>query len=86
MTTPIAPATSSAVPATSNASAGAPANTLSESMVQASVVPAKSVVGYVFKVTEKDTGRVIVELPFQISAPDGAAGEGALAPLVDLKA
>lgn len=51
--------------------------------LQAVYVPTASAAGGVFMIVEKDTGRVIVQLPF---APQASAGEAAAAHAVDITA
>jgi len=45
-------------------------------LLQSSVVPAHNPAGFVFKIADTETGRVIVELPFEPD-PNARAAEGA---------
>ncbi|QUD89973.1 hypothetical protein [Phenylobacterium montanum] len=63
--------------------AAAPPFTVTGQHLQAVYVPTASAAGGVFMIVEKDTGRVIVQLPF---APQASAGEAAAAHAVDITA
>ena len=43
-------------------------------LLQSSVVPAHNIAGFLFKISDTETGRVIVELPF-LADPNAGAGE-----------
>jgi hypothetical protein len=60
---------------TTGAPAAAVQATASGQQLQSVYVPTESAAGGVFKIVEKDTGRVIVELPYPLpTVPAGADG------------
>ena len=98
-----APATAAAAPAQAGAPADQGAasssptqssqnqgaqNAAAQSLLTATYVPSHSTAGGTYKVVEKDTGQVVVELPREITLSGGAAnpGDGVPSAGVDLTA
>ncbi|MFI4935641.1 MAG: hypothetical protein ACHP7N_13545 [Caulobacterales bacterium] len=55
-------------------------------MLKSTVEPAANAAGFIFKITEKDTGRVIIELPSQLPIPASSSALRPPAQLLDLTA
>ncbi|MDR3507924.1 MAG: hypothetical protein P4L64_08525 [Caulobacteraceae bacterium] len=54
--------------------------------LQASFEPTNNAAGGIYKIIDKDTGRVVVELPFPLVANQGSGNNEAAAPRLDLTA
>ncbi|MBV9510179.1 MAG: hypothetical protein JO303_07855 [Caulobacteraceae bacterium] len=67
---------------------GASQNSAGQSLLTATYVPSHSTAGGTYKVIEKDTGQVVVELPREVTLSSGAAssGDGVPSAGVDLTA